>query len=166
LGSVVYVGRTPAVHDAIPTREQFSWFMMLFGAPFVIIGIYLLFGRLFADARRRTLTNYALTNQRAIVIVGADVESYPLDQLDTPTLIAHRDGTGTVFFPTKEDAHFATLLQAMRERSVLTRPMVPRRPGRPVVVSSSRGGKRFERIPDADRVYGMLREAMSSVKMS
>ena len=45
-----------------------SAFMALFGLPFVVIGLYLIFGRFLVDAWIRKNTTYALTDQRALVL--------------------------------------------------------------------------------------------------
>jgi Bacterial PH domain len=42
----------------------------LFGVPFVIIGLYFVFGRFIVDARLRRATSYGLTNERVIIVSG------------------------------------------------------------------------------------------------
>lgn len=57
------------------------WFMVLFGLPFVAIGLYLIAGRFFWDTYVRRHTRYALTDKRAIVARshwGRSLESYPI----------------------------------------------------------------------------------------
>ena len=48
------------------TREG-SFFFILWGIPFVLIGLYFVFGRFFYKKRRKLKTVYGLTDSRAIV---------------------------------------------------------------------------------------------------
>jgi hypothetical protein len=50
-------------------------FMSIWGVPFMLMGLYLIVGRFFVDARIRAKMYYGLTNRRAIIISGADVPS-------------------------------------------------------------------------------------------
>lgn len=43
-------------------------FFALWGVPFVVVGLYLIFGRFIADAWVRSRTVYALTDQRALIL--------------------------------------------------------------------------------------------------
>jgi len=58
----------------------------LFGLPFVVFGLYLIFGRFMVKARRKRQTAYGLTERRALVAVGsgslseAPVERQPIEQ--------------------------------------------------------------------------------------
>lgn len=45
-------------------------FFVLWGIPFVLVGLYFIFGRFIFKKRRKTATIYALTNSRAIVRTG------------------------------------------------------------------------------------------------
>lgn len=47
-----------------------SLFFALFGIPFVLVGIFLLFGRFLIDRRTRSLTYYAVTNKRVLITVA------------------------------------------------------------------------------------------------
>ncbi|HEX2204924.1 MAG TPA: hypothetical protein VHG91_16560 [Longimicrobium sp.] len=71
---------------------------VLFGTPFVLVGLYLLVGRFLADAWRRGRTTYGLTSERIIVVVGGTVKSYPLETLPPFELEQRPDGTGSVLF--------------------------------------------------------------------
>ena len=43
-------------------------FMAIWGVPFMLVGLYLIIGRFFVDAWIRRSTNYALTNQRVLIL--------------------------------------------------------------------------------------------------
>ena len=43
---------------------------VLFGIPFVLIGLYLIVGRFFFDAKQRANTYYGVTDERVIIIDG------------------------------------------------------------------------------------------------
>jgi hypothetical protein len=76
-------------------------FFMLWGIPFVLTGLYLIVGRFFWDAYRRSQTYYGLTNQRVFIVmkgVGGTIKSLPLRTLTDVTLAASRDGSGSIQF--------------------------------------------------------------------
>lgn len=121
-------------------------FFWLFGVPFVLIGLYLIFGRFFTDARARTHTFYGLTNDRILITSGKHgrrVQSLSLSTLGDITLDERGDGSGTIIF-----AH-ANPLGRMGNFGA--------RSG----VGASRGQMppRFEMIPQARKVYEMIRGA-------
>jgi len=73
----------------------------LFGLPFVVIGLYLLFGRFIVDALRRKKTYYGVTEKRILIIVGSGsqkVKSFDLKSLTNVSMIKKRDGSGTITF--------------------------------------------------------------------
>lgn len=76
----------------------------LWGLPFLLIGLYMLFGRFVGDYLVRRRTYYALTDRRVIIVAGMryrSVRSALLDKLSTVDFIAHRDGRGTLVFATE-----------------------------------------------------------------
>lgn len=81
------------------TGESVDWFMPLWGVPFLIAGIYLIFGRFFHDAAIRKRLSYAVTDQRTLVLKGlssAKLKSLDIDRLPKLELSEHGDGTGTI----------------------------------------------------------------------
>ena len=73
----------------------------LFGIPFVIVGLYLIFGRFIVDSNQRKKTFYGLTNQRIIIISGVfsrKVESLNLKTLTNISLKEKSDRSGTINF--------------------------------------------------------------------
>ena len=70
----------------------------LFGIPFVLIGLYMIFGRFIYDAKKRTKTCYGLTDQRVIILSGRKVKSLNLRTLTDIALSEKSDGRGTISF--------------------------------------------------------------------
>jgi hypothetical protein len=76
-------------------------FFLAFGVPFVVIGLYMIIGRFFVDARQRAKTLYAVTDRRAMIVSGLfsrSINSLPLDSLSDVTLTEKSDRTGTITF--------------------------------------------------------------------
>ena len=75
--------------------------MPLFGIPFVLMGIYFILGRFFADAWLRSLTRYAVTNQRVLMLrlpPFSNLSAMAIDRLPTLSLAERSDGEGTIRF--------------------------------------------------------------------
>ena len=73
----------------------------LFGLPFVFVGLYLIFGRFFADAYGRARTYYGVTSERIIIVSGIfsqQVKSLQLRTLTDVSLTQSGDGSGTITF--------------------------------------------------------------------
>jgi hypothetical protein len=74
---------------------------LLFGAAFVLIGLYLLVGRFAVDAWARHGTAYALTNRRILISRSwpfAALIAVSIDRLPAAHLTEGRDGRGTIRF--------------------------------------------------------------------
>jgi hypothetical protein len=111
----------------------------LFGMPFVLIGIYLVFGRFFYDSYRRARTAYAVTTDRIIIqSSGGSVTSLPLRTLGEVTLAERPDGSGTIAF--------GPLPAGMKLALPLSRPDTEHIP-------------LLEMIPNARQVYDLIRAA-------
>jgi hypothetical protein len=75
--------------------------MVLFGIPFVVIGLFLIFGRFFFDAWIRMGGFYALTDRRVLILrrqPSASFQSVSLDRLPEATLNETSNGRGTIRF--------------------------------------------------------------------
>jgi hypothetical protein len=117
----------------------------LWGIPFVCVGLYLILGRFFYDAWRRSHTVYGFTDQRVlIVVVGARraVTSLRLKTLPDLSLSESRDGMGSISFG--GGAISGLLSGELRGW-----------PG-----ASRRAGPRFELLPQVRSVY----EAIQAVQ--
>lgn len=94
---MVTIGTVGAVQQSGPGGLIF----LLFGSPFLAIGLYLIFGRFYFDARSRARTFYGVTNERIIISSGLfsrNVKSLLLRTLSDVTLTEKADGRGTISF--------------------------------------------------------------------
>jgi hypothetical protein len=76
-------------------------FFRLWGIPFVLAGLYIVFGRFMVDARARAHTFYAVTNERIIIVGGRSArqtKSMQLRTLSDISLTEHKDGSGSITF--------------------------------------------------------------------
>ena len=80
-----------AIESGIP-------FMMLWGLPFIGIGIYLLFGQWIYRAYLRTRTFYVITNKKLILKRARKLTMYTAKDLPPATLDIHPNGNGTITF--------------------------------------------------------------------
>jgi hypothetical protein len=77
------------------------FFFSLWGIPFVLVGLYFIFGRFLVDERQREKTVYGLTNERVIIISGLHtrtVKSLNLRTLSDVSLNERPDKSGTITF--------------------------------------------------------------------
>lgn len=85
---------------SLPSHFHFDSFA-LFGIPFSLYGLYMIFGRFFYTAWKKTHTFYAVTNKRVIVLNTAPnrklVDSF-FSALKSISLTTRSDGAGTIDF--------------------------------------------------------------------
>ena len=77
------------------------WFFVLWGIPFVLVGLYMTVGRFFVESAMRRRTFYAVTDQRVIILGGVfnrRVKSVVLESLREITLEERADHSGTITF--------------------------------------------------------------------
>ncbi|HEX4533794.1 MAG TPA: hypothetical protein VH000_06150 [Rhizomicrobium sp.] len=76
-------------------------FFRLWGIPFVLVGLYFIAGRFFADAWIRGRLHYAVTDQRILIErkgISAAFTALPIDRLPSVTLVEKSNGRGTILF--------------------------------------------------------------------
>lgn len=129
--------------EASVLRNGAPVFFALFGVPFVLMGLYITVGRFFVDAARRARTAYGVTSERIVIETGAigpfggSSRSLPLRTMSEVALRERADGSGTITFGPAPPNGFRV------------GGAWPGRPEQPA----------FDLIPDARRVYGIIREA-------
>ena len=119
------------------------FFFKLWGIPFVIVGLYMIFGRFIIDAKQRDKTCYGVTNERVIIVSGLfskKVKSLNLRTLSDISIDEKSDGSGTITFG---PSHPASQWYSGA-----------RFPG-----GSQQFAPAFEMIPNAKNVYEMIRTA-------
>lgn len=122
------------------------FFFMLWGIPFVLVGIYVMVGRFFVDARQRANTYYGLTDQRVIIITGLwkrQVKSLPIHLLSDVS-ITERGTGGTITFGATPPFYGALAGSSWPGMGRYQPPA-------------------FEGISEARRVYDLLQEAQQRV---
>ena len=83
------------------SHNPVSWFMALWGIPFVLIGQYLIWGRFFYARWQKRRTYYGLTNRRVIVAQDGrsrQMNSAFLNSLPMINKESRSDGIGTLTF--------------------------------------------------------------------
>lgn len=114
-------------------------FFLLWGVPFVLVGIYIVAGRFFYNAYIRSRTYYGLTSDCALIVSerpGGGIERLYLPAIKSIRLTLRSDGSGTIAFG---DPGSAPLRRWNWSRDE-TMPS-------------------FEAIPDARRVYELCSNA-------
>jgi hypothetical protein len=122
------------------------FFFMVWGIPFVLVGLYFIFGRFLVDRKQREKTTYGLTNERVVIVsglFGRTVKSLNLRTLSDVSLSERPNGSGTITFG--QGHPYSWWVQGMGWW-----------PGMPPAVPA------FELIPDAKGVYETLRRAQRS----
>jgi hypothetical protein len=83
------------------TDLSFIIFLIIFTLPFVLIGLYLVFGIIIYKNYRKNRTYYAVTNQRIIILINSSnkiVESILINQIPVLKKTVKKDGSGTIQF--------------------------------------------------------------------
>ena len=73
-------------------------FFLLWGLPFIAIGVYLLFGTFIRRARLRGKTTYVITNKKIMIYSGKNMEMYEAEDLPPMHIKFHRNGNGSIRF--------------------------------------------------------------------
>ena len=128
------------------TKSGAPLFFMLWGIPFVCVGLYIVAGRFFVDAFIRRRAVYALTNERVIIISGLfndTIKSLSLNSLSDISISVKSNGTGTITFgPNTTYSWFANSSWPL---------------------SRQNAAPSLDGIPDARTVYNNIRQAQKSV---
>lgn len=123
-------------------------FMVLWGVPFVLVGVYVIFGRFFVDRYQRSRIHYAVTDERVLIIRGSanrEVKSLPLQTLSEITMRERTDGSGTITFGPLDPRY--AMWTGM---------------GSPWPGLGKRLPPSFELIPNVRSVYDTIRDAQAS----
>ena len=123
-------------------------FMALWGIPFVVIGLYMIFGRFFYDAAMRSKTWYGITDRRLVILKSLftkNVISLDYATLTNLNLVERNDGSGDILFGTPFP------LNAFASSSW------PRSNRYPVVPG-------FYLLPEARNVYNQIRNVQQQAK--
>jgi len=124
------------------------FFFMLWGIPFVLLGLYITVGRFFVDSYQRSRTYYAVTDQRVIILGGLinrEVKSLALSGLNDVSLNERSDHSGSITFGPTNPAY------AMWSGTVW--------PG-----MGKKAAPAFDLIPDVRKVFDLIRERQRTSK--
>lgn len=119
-------------------------FFALWGIPFVCVGLYMMFGRFIVDARQRSKTFYAVTNERVLIVSGLfarQVKSLNIHTLTEVSLSEGSNGEGAISFGPQPP--FGAMFGGMQGM-----------PG-----SGKSTGPKFDLIHEAKQVYEIIRKA-------
>jgi hypothetical protein len=79
-----------------------SWFMALWGVPFIVIGQYMIWGRFLVDAWLKRRTYYAVTNRRVLILQESWKRNSQFSFLESiPEITREGVATGTLWLGTK-----------------------------------------------------------------
>ena len=145
-------------------REGAPAFMLAAGAGFVMVGLWLVFGRFGHEARKRARLRYLVTDRRVIVAregLRPAMRSIDLDRLPELSLSENGDGTGTIRFERPEPSE-ALWRQSIDQRGqvVHQRMLSARRLRR----ARAGIGMAFRDIEDVARVHALVRDAAQAAR--
>jgi hypothetical protein len=126
------------------------FFFKLWGIPFVLIGLYFIFGRFFWKAYRKSKTLYVVTNKR-VFIIYKKINSYSisteyLDRLTSIDKDQNQRGEGTIIIGNR------TNIYALFENS-----------GMEFMIRSKGSGFSFYDIDNADEVFKIINSAREDI---
>ena len=87
--------------EVIVLSSKTSGVFALFGIPFVLVGLFIIFGRFLLDAWLRSKMGYALTDRRILILrwgMWPSLKAIRLDRLPEATLSEKSNGRGTIRF--------------------------------------------------------------------
>ncbi len=70
----------------------------LFGIPFVLVGLYMAFGRFVYGAYIKKDTYYVITNKRLVIKKGKRIQIFAARDLPPMEVEVHKNGNGTISF--------------------------------------------------------------------
>lgn len=73
-------------------------FFILWGIPFICIGLYMLFGRFIYSSYMRDKTFYAITNRKIIIKTGSKIKVLDGKNLPPMDIEIHKNGNGSIIF--------------------------------------------------------------------
>jgi hypothetical protein len=132
--------------EASVITKNAPFFFRLWGVPFVLIGLYFVFGRFIVDAKRRERTFYGVTNERIIIIstlFRRSINTRNLRTLTDVSMTERNDKNGTITFgatPAFYSWFGNTSWPGMGQQTVPT----------------------FQMIDDARTVYGLITDAQKA----
>jgi hypothetical protein len=118
----------------------------LWGIPFVLVGLYAVFGRFLHDAWIRSRTRYGLTDGRALILVGDRLTAVDLKRVATVQLKGGPQ-RGTIVFGSDPD-HYGGY-GGLRGFGVW-------------LPSSTSGASRFSGIDSAQAVFNQVEQARAA----
>jgi hypothetical protein len=124
-------------------------FMVLWGIPFVLIGLYMIFGRFFYDAALRKKTYYGVTNRRVIILKNLfsfNLASFDLVSSSNLNINERSDGSGDILFGSPNS--FTSSMPSGWPNS--RRTVVPG----------------FYLLPNAREIFNLIRDAQNSARGS
>jgi hypothetical protein len=138
------------------------WFFILFGTPFLLIGLVLAFSTIIRQRWRSAGTLYVLTNRRLLEL---DIRKRNIRQqlellkLEAPELIQHRDGTGTLSFKADLERRKQEITQRIQATDKLD--------FRQVLDEIRREGLFFVEvadIPDPENAFHLLKDQLRAAR--
>lgn len=96
LFSVVWMGLSLFWEIAAVMSRQII--MILFGIPFVLIGLSVIYGAAIRNAKLKGKIFYAVTDRRLLIREGENIEIFTADSLPPMQIHMNKNGTGSILF--------------------------------------------------------------------